>query len=353
MKKMKVAVIGCGTIAKTQHIQHYHDNERAVIKYLVDPLEERAKELAAVYRVPHTAADYRTILGDEEVEAVSICTPNDTHAPIAIACLNAGKHVICEKPAALNMEQVLEMKAAADRNNKILQIGVVNRYNTAVNKIKQMIEGGELGNVYHVICSFRAYRSIPGLGGPFTTKAKAGGGVLVDWGVHFLDLIFYSLGQPAVQTVSGAIHGELAKDMKQYVYVDMWAGPPIYNGTNDVEDFVTGLLRTSGPTISLNGAWAQNIGESTMFVEFLGDKAGVKFDYGSGDFKIYASKDGTLYESTPSFTKADMFAAEIDDFLKSAADNVKNRANIDQVMITSEVMDAIYKSAELGKDIML
>ncbi|WP_338131349.1 Gfo/Idh/MocA family protein [Cohnella rhizosphaerae] len=257
---MKVAVIGCGMIARTQHIQHYHDNDKAAIKMLVDPLEERARSLAAEFNVPHTSADYRAILEDDEIEAVSICTPNDTHAPIAIDCLNAGKHVLCEKPAALNMEQVREMQAAANRNGRILNIGVVNRYAAGVNRIKDMIEGGELGRVYHVYCSFRSHRSIPGLGGPFTTKSKSGGGVLIDWGVHFLDLIFYSLGQPGARTVSGEIYGELAKDMKAYAYVNMWAGPPNYNGTYDVEDFVTGLVRTTGPTISLNGAWAQNIG---------------------------------------------------------------------------------------------
>ncbi|MFD0711963.1 Gfo/Idh/MocA family protein [Paenibacillus sp. GCM10027626] len=352
MRKIKVAVIGCGMIAQTQHIQHYHDNDKAEIKYLVDPMLKRAEEMAEKFGVPHAVADYRTVLEDEEVEAVSICTPNDTHAPIAIACLNAGKHVICEKPAALNIEQVREMKAAADRNNRILNIGLVNRYNTAVNHIKRMIADGELGRVYHVYCSFRAHRSIPGLGGPFTTKAKAGGGVLIDWGVHFLDLIFYSLGQTELKTVSGAIHGELAKDMKNYTYVDMWAGPPRYEGTYDVEDFVTGMLRTSGPTISLNGAWAQNIGEKAMFIEFLGDKAGIKLEYGGG-FKIYSSKAGSLLETTPSFSSSNMFYDEIDDFLESAASNVKKRVNIDDVIITSEAIDAIYRSAAEGKEIQL
>jgi predicted dehydrogenase len=352
MRKMKVAVIGCGTIARTQHIKAYWSNNLAEIKYLVDIKQERALELAKIYDVPFTETDFTKILDDPEVEAVSICTPNDTHAPMAIACLNAGKHVLCEKPAALSMEQVIQMKAAADRNNRILNIGVVNRYNTAVNKIKQLIDDGELGRVYHINCSFRAHRSIPGLGGSFTTKAKSGGGVLIDWGVHFLDLIFYSLGQPKILNVSGAIHGELAKDMKQYTYVDMWAGPPDYSGTYDVEDFVTGLVRTTGSTISINGAWAQNIGETAMFVEFLGDKAGIKLQYGE-DFKMYSSKNGSLYEIHPSFTKADMFYDEIDAFLNSALNQTKNRANIDNVMVTSEVMDAIYRSADLGREVSL
>lgn len=351
MNKVKVAVIGCGTISDS-HIKSYTNNELTEIKYLVDIRQERAIEKAQTYSVPYTEADFKKILDDNEVKAVSICTPNDTHAPIAIKCLNAGKHVLCEKPAAINMKQVSEMKAAADRNDRILNIGVVNRYNTAVNKIKQMIDDGELGKVYHVYCSFRSHRSIPGLGGPFTTKAKAGGGVLIDWGVHFLDLIFYSLNQPKILTVSGAIHGELAKDMKDYTYTSMWAGPPDYNGIYDVEDFVTGLVRTAGPTISLNGAWAQNIGESAMFVEFLGDKAGIKLQYG-GDFKIYSAKNGNLYETIPSYKTSDMFYEEIDGFIQSVKDQKKGRSHIDNVIVTSQVMEAIYMSDEKKREIEL
>jgi len=352
MKKTTVAVIGCGAIASGQHIPAYTRSNKATIKYLVDFREQLTKDLAEQYQVPHTTTDYQTVLDDPEVDAVSICTPNATHAEIAIAALNAGKHVLCEKPAAINIEQVREMQEAAERNQRMLCIGVVNRFNTSVNKIKDMIDAGELGNVYHIYCSFRAHRSIPGLGGQFTTKAASGGGVLIDWGVHFLDIIFYALGEPKIQTVSGAIYNEMAKNLKDYAYVNMWAGPPNLEGTNDVEDFVTGLVRTEGPTINLNGAWAQNIGESAMFIEFLGDKAGVKLEYG-GDFKIYSSKNGALYETSPSFAKKDMFDEEIDGFIESITTNTKNRAHIDNVLITSEVMDALYRSAAEGKEVQL
>lgn len=352
MKKTKVAVIGCGAIAKSQHIPAYAKNPLSEIKYLVDIIPERAKEMAEKYNVPYAITDYREILSDEEVTAVSICTPNDSHAPIAIDCLNAGKNVLCEKPTAVNYELAKQMKEAADKNGKILNIGVVNRFNTAVNKIKEMIDKGELGRIYHIYCSFRAHRSIPGLGGQFTTKAIAGGGVLIDWGVHFLDLIFYCINSPKILTVTGGISGELGKDMENYSYLSMWAGPPDYSGTYDVEDFVSGYIRTEGPSISLNGAWAQNIGESAMFIEFLGDKAGIKLQYG-GDFKVYSANKGVLYEIAPSFQKADMFYEEIDSFLKAAAEGVKTRANIDNVLTVSQVMDALYKSAELGKEVVL
>jgi predicted dehydrogenase len=352
MDKTKVAVIGCGRIGRSEHLPAYAKNPLAEIKYVVDIIPERAQEMAGQYGVPHAITDFREILEDPEVEAVSVCTPNNTHAPITIACLEAGKNVLCEKPASVSLDLVKQMKAAADRSGKILNIGVVNRFNTAVNRIKTMIDAGELGRIYHIYCSFRAHRSIPGLGGAFTTKANAGGGVLIDWGVHFLDLIFYSIGQPKVLTVSGQIHSVLGKAMEDYAFIDMWAGPPDYSGKYDVEDFVTGLIRTNGPTISLNGAWAQNIGGSAMFIEFLGDQAGIRLEYG-GDFKVYSAKDGALVETAPTYKKANMFYDEIDGFLQSARENVKNRGNIDNVIITSAVMEAVYQSAELGKEVSL
>ncbi|MBO9606488.1 MAG: Gfo/Idh/MocA family oxidoreductase [Paenibacillaceae bacterium] len=352
MRKVKAAVIGCGAIASSQHIRAYSLNERVELKYLVDIDRSRAERLAHTYNVPCIETDYRAMLADEEVEVVSVCTPNVLHAPISIACLEAGKHVLCEKPAAMNATEAREMQASADRSGKILNIGVAQRFNAQVNKIKELVESGELGNVYHVYCSFRAHRSIPGLGGAFTTKAKAGGGVLIDWGVHFLDLIFYVLSNPKVLTVTGATYGALAQDLKSYAFLNMWAGPPKYDGIYDVEDFVTGLVRTAGSTINLNGAWAQNIGESAMFVEFLGDKAGVKLEY-DGDFKLYSSRNGSLYESRVSTAKNDIFIDEIDDFVKSVLESSKNRANIDNVLVTSDVIDALYRSAELGKEVTL
>jgi predicted dehydrogenase len=350
MPKTKVAVIGCGRIACSAHIPAYVKNPLSEIKVLVDIREERAIAQAQQYGIEHTAADFRVILDDPEIEAVSVCTPNDTHAPIAIACLEAGKHVLCEKPASVSVELVRKMKDAAARSQRILNIGVVNRFNTQVNKIKEMIDAGDLGKLYHIYCSFRSHRSIPGLGGPFTTRANAGGGVLIDWGVHFLDLIFYCIGQTQVNTVSGVTHSVLGKDMQNYTFIDMWAGPPDYSGTYDVEDFVSGLIRTNGPTISLNGAWAQNIGESAMFIEFLGDKAGIKLNYG-GDFTVFSAQNGMLQQNSSTMRTEDMFYAEIDAFIKACRSGEKNRAYIDKVVITSEVMEAIYRSAQLGKEV--
>ena len=351
MEKIQVAIIGCGQIARTAHLPAYEAaRDLAEVKYFVDIIPERAQDLCASYGSGQALEDYKDILNDPDIACVSICTPNDVHATIAIDFLNAGKNVLCEKPAAVNADLAAQMQKAADDNGKILNIGVCNRFNTAVVKLAELIEQGELGNIYHVYCSFRAHRSIPGLGGPFTTKANAGGGALIDWGVHYLDLIMYCIGEPQTKTVSAATYSVLGKEMENYVFESMWAGPPDYNGIYDVEEFVTGLIRTVGPTISLNGAWAQNIGESATFIEFLGDKGGIKLQYG-GNFTLYSTKNGMLTETSYKYSTENMYNAEIRDFLIKAPQGIKTKANIDHAIITSQLMDMIYKSAELEEEI--
>ena len=184
MKKVMVGIIGCGTIANSAHIPAYLKNEDVEIKYFCDIIPERAKAAVEKYGCGIAVEDYHRVLEDPEVEAISVCTPNRMHTIIAIDAMRAGKHVLCEKPAARTYPEALEMQKVQHETGMTLNIGVVNRFNDMVNLIREYIQDGRLGEVYHVYLSFRAFRSIPGLGGAFTTKEIAGGGSLIDWGVH-------------------------------------------------------------------------------------------------------------------------------------------------------------------------
>ncbi|HPP84340.1 MAG TPA: Gfo/Idh/MocA family oxidoreductase [Bacillota bacterium] len=353
MSKIKVAIIGCGTIANNAHIPAYMANPDAEIKYFCDIFPERAKAAVEKYNCGIAITDYKEILADPEVEAVSVCTPNKMHSTITIDCLKAGKHVLCEKPAARNYTEALAMQEAQHKYGKVLNIGVVNRFNAAVNKLREMIQRGDLGEVYHVYVSFRAHRSIPGLGGAFTTKEIAGGGVLIDWGVHYLDIVMYCCGDPKPLTVSAKAFSKLGVDMKNYVYESMWAeNTKDLNGTYDVDDFVTGFVRTEGPTITFNGAWAQNIGVSETYIDFLGTKAGARLNYG-GDFTVYTTACGGLVNLKPKFTPNNHFQAEIDSFLRCIKTGEKLPAHIDTVIITAKMMQAMYDSSEQNREIAL
>lgn len=352
MKKIGVAIIGCGTIANNAHIPAYLKNPEVEIVYFCDIRPERAEEAVRRYGVGEAVVDYHDILHSDKVDAVSVCTPNNVHAQITIDFLKAGKDVLCEKPAARTYEDALLMQKVRHETGGILNIGVCNRFNTSVNKIKDLIDSGELGEIYHVYISFRAHRSIPGLGGDFTTKAVAGGGALIDWGVHFLDIVMYCCGDPKPVTVSGQAFSKLGRDIKGYTYTDMWAGPPKLDGIYDVDDSVTALIRTEGPTITLHGAWAQNIGTDEMYIDFMGDKAGIRLQYGAG-FKMYTAKDGALLEITPKFTMTNMYENEINSFIECIKTRNDNVACIDNAVITSQIMQAIYDSSEKAMEIVL
>lgn len=349
---MKIGIIGCGTIANNSHIPSYLANEKAEIKYFCDIIPERAQAAVEKYGCGTAVTDYHEVINDPEIIAVSVCTPNKMHSTIAIDALRAGKNVLCEKPAARVYSEALEMQKAQHETGKVLNIGVVNRFNTGVNKIKEFIDQGELGEIYQVYVSFRAHRSIPGLGGDFTTKEVAGGGVMIDWGVHFFDIVMYACGDPTPLTATGETFSKLGNPIDDYVYKDMWAGPHISNGTYDVEEGVTGMVRTSGPIITFNGAWAQNIGENEMFIDFIGTKGGIRLQYGE-DFTFYSTKNGMLTKTTFDFNMPKAFQNEIDAFVDCIESGEKLPSHIDVNIITSKMMDAIYRSAEEHREVTL
>lgn len=221
-----------------------------------------------------------------------------------------------------------------------------------VNRIKDYINSGKLGEVFHVYASFRAHRSIPGLGGDFTTKSVAGGGALIDWGVHFLDIVMYCTGDPMPLTVTGEAFCKLGKDMKAYTYKDMWAGPPKYDGTYNVDDSVIALIRTQGPVITLHGAWAQNIGETEMYIDFMGDKGGIRLNYGA-DFTLYTTENNALISYKPQFKMESHFQQEINTFIEAIQNGEKPASHIDTVIVTAKIMQGIYDSAQSHNELQM
>ena len=351
MKTTVVAIVGCGRIANNAHLPALTKLENVRIKYACDLIIEKAQALKEKFpKIEQIITDYKVALADPEVEAVFVLTPNFAHYTITMDALRAGKHVMCEKPVTVSYELSCEMAAEADKQGKILNIGVCNRYHKSVELLEELNRQGEFGNIYHIYCSFRSFRSIPGLGGAFTDKAQSGGGALIDWGVHFLDLILYILGDAKLKNVTCDAYSEMAKDMKSYKYKSMWAEDTkdIENGVNDVDDFITGYIRTDKASISFNGAWAQNLDKPEMFIDFLGDKKGARLTYG-GQFEV---TDGQTLETTKTEHEIpNMYLREDEDFFNSIESGVKNKNNIDNILESMKLLDYLYRSAEIGKEI--
>lgn len=311
-EKIKVAIIGCGAIANSAHIPAYMKNEKAEIKYFCDIIPERADAAVEKYGCGKAVYDYHEILDDPELDSVSVCTHNDLHSVIAIDFMRAGKDVLSEKPAARVLSEALEMQRVSHETDRILSIG-----------------------------------------GDFTRKAASGGGALIDWGVHYLDLILYCCGEPKPLTASGEAFCKLGKNIKDYVYTNMWAeNTADKDGVFDVDDSVTGIVRTDGPTITFNGAWAENIGEDETYIDFIGDKAGIRLEYGEG-FVIYSVKNGMLIRSEPKFRTNNFYEAEINSFVDCVINHEHNRADIDLAIGTSKIMQAIYDSSELHREVVI
>lgn len=213
MGKLKVAVIGCGSIAKFRHLPEYKANQHVDIVAVCDINEERVKETAEKYGAkPYT--NYEDLLKEVHVDIVSVCTPNYLHAPISIAASNAGAHVLCEKPMATSYEEAKAMIVAAKDNGKKLMIAHNQRFVASHKKARQLIESGELGKIL-------SFRTAFGHGGPerwsidgkdswFFEKEKAFVGAMGDLGVHKTDLLRYILGEEFVEV--GAFVENNAKD---------------------------------------------------------------------------------------------------------------------------------------------
>lgn len=351
MNDYTVAVIGCGRIAKNAHFPAFERLGNVRVKYACDLIKEKAQALKDQYDfVEQVITDYKMALADPEVEAVFVLTPNYAHYTVTMDALRAGKHVLCEKPITVNYALSCEMAAEAKKQDRLLNIGVCNRYHRSVELLEEKFRRGEFGNIYHVYCSFRSFRSIPGLGGAFTDKAQSGGGVLIDWGIHFLDLILYVLGGAKLKTLTCDAYSEMAKDMKAYKYRSMWAEDTanVENGVNDVDDFITGYIRTDKASISFNGAWAQNLDQKDMYIDFLGDKGGARLTYGK-QFEFCSAEDLSTVKTEHEIP--DMYTREDEDFLKCTRTGVKNRNYVDNILESAKLLDALYRSAEQHREL--
>ncbi|MGP4063968.1 Gfo/Idh/MocA family protein [Oceanobacillus sp. M65] len=261
MTAVRVAVIGCGSIAKHRHLIEYSLQPGVEITAVCDIVEERAKAAAEKYGAT-AYTDYETLLKEEEVDAVSVCLPNYLHAPVSIAALEAGCHVLCEKPMATSREEAQQMIDAANKNEKKLMIAHNQRFVPSHQKARELIEQGEIGKIY-------SFRTAFGHGGPegwsvdgkdswFFQKEKAFIGAMGDLGVHKADLMRYLLGEEFTE-VAGFVESAAKEG-------------------SDVDDNAVCILKsTSGVVGTLAASWAYSAKEDNSTVIY-GEKATLRLE---------------------------------------------------------------------------
>ena len=352
MDKVKIAMIGAGNISHA-HIQHYRKMDNAEVYAICDINEERLNETADEYGITRRYTDVDTMLADlPELDAADVCVWNCNHAECAIKALNAGLHVMCEKPMAYNTQQAIAMKEAADKNGKLLMIGFVLRFSDEARIAKEFIDKGYIGEVYYSKAQYLCRHGNPG--GWFGDKSRSGGGPVIDLGVHVIDLTRYLMGNPKPVSVYAAAYEKLGNrpHLKNHVgWIPRDAKP---DDPCDVEDFAVALIRyDNGAVTQLETSYSIN-GEGAGNKILYGTKGGMDLTNG---LKIYGEYNDFLTDfhvHTDNYKESqDFFAAEMAHFVDCIVNGTECRAKAEDGIEVMKILDAIYLSAKTGHEVIL
>ncbi|MFW5985765.1 MAG: Gfo/Idh/MocA family protein [Halanaerobiales bacterium] len=344
--KTKIGIIGAGNIAQNAHIPAYLKCDDVELVAVCDLKEERAQEVAEKYNMDYAVTNYEELVAIPEIDAVSICTWNNAHAETAIASALAGKHVLCEKPMAVNVGEAEAMLKTARENNIIFMMGFTNRFRSSSKLIKKLAEAGKFGDIYYAKAAWRRRRGTPL--GWFTDLSKAGGGPVIDIGVHILDLTWYLMGKPDPVAVSATVHRQIGN--YQTKGVSRWEALDTDNLVFDTEDSAAGFIRfANGASLTFDVSWAINGKESGIISEIFGDKAGASLE----PLEIYGEVEDYLVDSRPVINKEDNFYNEISHFIDCIREGKQPVSLAEDGLKVQKMLNGIYESAEKGQEIRL
>ena len=356
MRKIKVAMIGCGGMGNG-HLDGYAGYLKDLFEVvaLCDIKPEKAESSKARLGFDcKVVADYHEVLAMEDVEAVDIATPNYMHHVIAIDALNAGKHVFCEKPDCISVQNALDMKAASEKNGKTLMVMRNNRYYDGSVYLKNLIRKGEFGEIYAGRCGWQRRRGITGKGGWFTTKEQSGGGPLIDLGVHMIDLSIWLMGNPRPVAVSGCTFMKFADNKAGADSINATFGEAKADGIFDVEDLAMGFIRfDNGACLQIEFSWASNVKEEKRFVELRGTKAGCTWRDGT-TVEVYSEDEtGRLYDVSPKIVNVNGHWRNLEHFYHVIRDGVTPDFVPEQGVNMIKILNAMYESARTGAEVRL
>lgn len=345
MTKLRMGMIGVGGIAQSRHIPAYQKLQDIVtVEAVSDINTQRAEEAAEHFGVPQVFSDYHDMF--PHIDAVTICTPNKFHAEIAIAALNAGVHVFCEKPMAMTPEECQAMIDAAEKSGKVLSIAYHYRFMKESLAAKRLIDQNEIGEP--IVARARAIRrrKVPGWG-VFTNKELQGGGSLIDYGCHFLDLSLWLLGNPTPVEVTGTTYNKLSKIADE---VNMWGD--FDRESFEVDDHVTAYIKfDNGASMLFETSWSANVKRDEEVMSISGLTGGLDL------FPLHVNqmKHGMLLSSN-----ADWVPGEEDPGIPQAENFIRSCLGLEELVVkpseamkVSQIIEAIYQSSEKGQSIRL
>lgn len=327
---IKAGVIGLGM--GQNHLYGYSQIPEVKIWAIADLDKERLKSSSQKYSVPHSFRDYRELLKLRELDVVSIALPNFLHCSVTIEALKAGKHVLVEKPMALNSQEAERMVNVAREKGRVLMVGMNFRYFSEILVLKRFIEQGEFGDIYYIKAVTMRRKAFPS---DFITwfkdKEKSGGGVLMDMSPHMLDLSLWMAGDFNVTSVYGAT----------------------YNKFMPVDDLACALVKlSSGVTINLEMCWEAFTETELFFFSLFGTKGGAT----TNPLRIYQEIRGTSVEITPEVKKNDFAsstAGEITHFINCIKEKTEPSSSGEKGLKVMRTLEAIYESARTGREVRM
>lgn len=359
MSKVKVGIIGCGGIANSKHLPALSRHTDMVeLVAFCDLIEERAQKAAAQYGVPDAKVytDYRELLKDESIETVHVLTPNVSHCELTVAALDAGKHVLCEKPMAATPADAKKMLDARDRSGKLLTIGYQGRFRQDSLTLKKMCENDELGEIYYARAHAIRRRGVP-TWGVFPNKALQGGGPLIDIGTHALDMTLWMMDNYKPKSVMGRSFEKLGRQLapgQQGNTMGTWD-----NETYEVEDSAMGFITMeNGAVIYLEASWALNtLDVDEAKTSLCGTKAGADMRDGLRINSIVYDKMAVLKPDCRTPKGVDFFPGaavspadmECEIFYNAVQGKGELVVKPEQAYVVTQILDAIYRSSETGQ----
>ena len=357
MKKVRIGLIGCGGIANGKHLPAYKNNDRAELVAFCDIIVERAEKACREYGAEGASVyeDYRELLRDERVDAVLVLTHNGAHCQITVDALEAGKHVLVEKPMAITYEEAKRMIEARDRAGKILTVGYQTRFRDDALYLKELCEEGRFGHIYYSEATAIRRRSVP-TWGVFIDEEKQGGGPLIDIGTHALDLTLWMMNNYKPKYCVGTTYHALNNQTNQGNAWGNW-DPEKFT----VEDCAFGfVVMENGATIILESSWALNTTDvKEAMVTLCGTEAGGKQLPGEG-VEINGIRNNLQYTLQPNLKAAgaafydgasggSMADLDMAQWIKAIVTDTDPCVLPEQAYCVTQILEGIYESAKSGK----
>ncbi|MES2571044.1 MAG: Gfo/Idh/MocA family oxidoreductase [Verrucomicrobiota bacterium] len=337
---VRVGVVGLGM--GRQHIEQFQKSPRARVEAICDLNPLLLRQTADDFAIPHTFEDFDEFLARAEIDAVALVVPNFLHHPMALKALERGLHVMGEKPMAMDAREAREIREAVRRSGRRFMVHSSQRFQPEYQFFKSLIGEGKLGNLYYANAGWRRMRGLPASGGWYGVKAKSGGNPLIDLGVHLLDLTRWLMGNPKAVTVSACTFARLGEGEAQPKAVD---------------ELASALIRfDNGACLLLEVSWVLNFEErEKVYLELSGLKGGlssITYDYRDTTTCLFHEENGVMVKTVPLHYPNALESAQ-EHFIRCILEDREPEANADDGLEIMRILDAIYESARIGREIEL